>query len=262
MGTLNAPLGTRTARLSPYLGHLIPESRHGIETWLTQHPDTFLTFSGGKDSTVALAITREIHPQIPVVFFDSGAEFPQTTQFITDLATQWNLNLHIHHVNPPILDILEQSGHWEHGTPKQGAELDMQHACITRPLADTMTRLNSTHSIYGLRADESRGRDVALRAGRGVITRTRGITAGLRSYAPLWRWTVRDVHTYLATTNTPTNPLYQAFTAAGVPETKARVACMVDGWTLNRGHWAIAHQIAPSAARRIETRLPMLADYR
>ena len=37
---------------------------------------------------------------------------------------------------------------------------------------------------------------------------------------------------------------------------------MIDGWALDQGRWAIASAIAPSEARRIEARLPLLAELR
>ncbi len=45
--------------------------------------DGYLAFSGGKDSLVALHLTLQVEPNIPVVFFDSGLEYPR--------------DLHLHH---------------------------------------------------------------------------------------------------------------------------------------------------------------------
>ena len=64
--------------------------------------DGYLAFSGGKDSLVALHLTLQVEPNIPVVFFDSGLEYPETYSYITALADSWNLNLEPHRADPPL----------------------------------------------------------------------------------------------------------------------------------------------------------------
>ncbi|MBM4570219.1 phosphoadenosine phosphosulfate reductase family protein [Rhodococcus hoagii] len=48
-----------------------------IGNHLLRH-DGYVAFSGGKDSMVALDLARRADPDVPVVFFDSGLEFPET----------------------------------------------------------------------------------------------------------------------------------------------------------------------------------------
>ena len=44
--------------------------------------EVYVSFSGGKDSTVLLHIAREIYPDIPAVYADTGLEFPEIKQFV------------------------------------------------------------------------------------------------------------------------------------------------------------------------------------
>lgn len=44
--------------------------------------NVYISFSGGKDSTVLLAIARELYPNIKAVFIDTGLEFPEIKDFI------------------------------------------------------------------------------------------------------------------------------------------------------------------------------------
>jgi 3'-phosphoadenosine 5'-phosphosulfate sulfotransferase (PAPS reductase)/FAD synthetase len=59
------------------------------------HQTPVVCWSGGKDSTVVLHLVRQYQADIPVIFVDSGVEFPDTLKFVQLLAESWNLNLTI-----------------------------------------------------------------------------------------------------------------------------------------------------------------------
>lgn len=42
----------------------------------------YISFSGGKDSTVLLDLVRQVNPNIPAVFVDTGLEYPETKEFV------------------------------------------------------------------------------------------------------------------------------------------------------------------------------------
>ena len=42
----------------------------------------YVSFSGGKDSTVLLDLARRVYPEIPAVFVDTGLEYPELRNFV------------------------------------------------------------------------------------------------------------------------------------------------------------------------------------
>lgn len=52
--------------------------------------NVYVAFSGGKDSTVLLHKIRELYPQVPAIFCDTGLEFPEIRQFVRTISnTIW-----------------------------------------------------------------------------------------------------------------------------------------------------------------------------
>ena len=51
-----------------------------IREWLREY-DAYVSFSGGKDSTVLLHIARQLRSNIPAVFIDTGLEYPEIREF-------------------------------------------------------------------------------------------------------------------------------------------------------------------------------------
>ena len=55
-----------------------------IREWVNQYGEdgVYVSFSGGKDSTVLLTIAREMYPDIKAVFVDTGLEYPEIREFV------------------------------------------------------------------------------------------------------------------------------------------------------------------------------------
>lgn len=54
-----------------------------IIEWYIKHQGlVYVSFSGGKDSTVLLDLARRIYPDIPAVFVDTGLEYPEIRAFV------------------------------------------------------------------------------------------------------------------------------------------------------------------------------------
>ena len=44
--------------------------------------NVYISFSGGKDSTVLLNLVRSLYPKVPAVFVNTGLEYPEITNFV------------------------------------------------------------------------------------------------------------------------------------------------------------------------------------
>lgn len=64
------------------LEYKIMITQQRIKEWY-EHWDgqVYVSFSGGKDSTVLLHLVRELYPEVPAVFVDTGLEYPEVRSF-------------------------------------------------------------------------------------------------------------------------------------------------------------------------------------
>ena len=177
--------------------------------------DGYVAFSGGKDSLVVLHLALQAEPNVPVVFFDSGLEYPETITYLDVVAEQLGIpdGIEVEAAVPDLLTLLIRTGTWDHHIPDRDSGDDVRNTLITHPAAQAHRR-HGPGELWGVRAAESDARRrlylAALtrqadcsccRAGRrdrdkhgGVITRQDGTTA----FSPIWDWADDDVWNYLA----------------------------------------------------------------
>lgn len=253
-----------------------------IETHLATH-DGYVSFSGGKDSTAVLDLARRVDPAIPVVWFDSGLEFPETRTYITNLAHHWHLNLHIEPAQPSLLDMLHTSAVFDLDRPT-GHLPDLQRICVQEPAARAHARFGPG-SLWGVRAHESNGRRIAYatalrteiarhchhcctphpsppsheqrRQHGGIIHRRDGTT----TYGPIWDWTLTHTRAYLHHRRIPLNPIYAKLQALGVPPAQQRVNAALDLTHLEHGRIVWLQHGWPTFYNTLATAMPRLRDY-
>lgn len=59
-------------------------SQMRIKQWVNEFGEngTYISFSGGKDSTALLHLVRSVFPNVPAVFVDTGLEYPEIKKFV------------------------------------------------------------------------------------------------------------------------------------------------------------------------------------
>ena len=61
----------------------VEKTKLRIKEWYEYYNgEVYVSFSGGKDSTVLLDIVRNIYPEVEAVFSDTGLEFPEIREFV------------------------------------------------------------------------------------------------------------------------------------------------------------------------------------
>jgi 3'-phosphoadenosine 5'-phosphosulfate sulfotransferase (PAPS reductase)/FAD synthetase len=71
------------SRLAMPLEFKLRYNRILIKEWYEEHNgQVYVAFSGGKDSTLLLHRVRQMYPEVPAVFADTGLEWPEIRQFV------------------------------------------------------------------------------------------------------------------------------------------------------------------------------------
>lgn len=74
---------TKNDLLTATLDDKITKSKQLIFEWYHQfNGQVYVSFSGGKDSTVLLHLVRSMFPEVPAVFSNTGLEYPDIVEFV------------------------------------------------------------------------------------------------------------------------------------------------------------------------------------
>lgn len=238
--------------------------------------DGYVSWSGGKDSTVVLDLARQVDPHVPVVFFDSGLQFPETIHYVQDLADRWKLNFHAIAPKPDLLTLLVADGGFDHDAADRVLPGTLADIMISRPAAQAHEWFGPG-SLWGVREDESVARarlyrsrlaaEIAARrdlsrsavraAHGGVIQRVTGTV----TYGPIWDWDTEQVFTYLAGRHIEPNPLYAKMARLGVPAHLIRTDSIISAALLANGHIAWLQKGWPHLFDQLAAVLPRLREW-
>lgn len=157
-----------------------------------------VTSSFGAQAAVMLHLLVSRKPDIPVVVIDTGYLFPETYQFIDDLAVRLALNLHV--FRPETSAAWQEARYgrrWEQGVA--GIEAYNRDNKV-RPMERALEALSVGTWFAGLRRSQAR---------------ERAVTPFIQSSGDRWKvhpiadWSDRDVHRYLRRHGLPYHPLWE-----------------------------------------------------
>jgi len=159
--------------------------------------DACLTCSFQAEDVLLLHLARELHPDIPVLFLDTGYHFAETYAYRDRIATEWSLNL----INLlPARTVVEQE--LEHGLLHQTAP---DRCCALRKVEPLFAAV-AKYRIWltGLRREQARSR--AALEEIADFTLPGGVA--VRKVSPFADWTARDIWQICALYGIPLLPLY------------------------------------------------------
>ena len=226
------------------------------EFYLAHKGQVYISFSGGKDSTVLLHLVRSIYPDIPAVYIDTGLEFPElrdhvkATDNVVWLKPEKSFRQVIMECGYPVVSkqiakVIDQA---QRGQPnglhrisfdgrygfKRYAYLKDAPFRVSEKCCDIMKKkpAKAYHKetgrcpYLGMHADESAlRRDIWEREGENIET------TKIPSSSPLSIWTDRDVWDYIHRYNLAYPSVYDM----GYPRTGC-VFCMF-GITVDRNRF-------------------------
>jgi phosphoadenosine phosphosulfate reductase len=168
--------------------------RHELER---THGDVCVTNSFQAEDMIVLHIVRQILPDIPVIFLDTGYHFAQVYEYRDRMAQAWSMNL----INLlPELTVPEQEAQF--GILNQ---TDPSRCCGLRkvkPLFATLDRYELWFT--GLRREQAKSRAALQPAEDFALSSARTI----RKISPLTEWSAKDVWAYARQHDIPLLPLY------------------------------------------------------
>ena len=160
-----------------------------------------VSFSGGKDSLVALDLAHRVGIR-KAVFCDTTIEFDETKKFVKCVEKFYGIDIDIVHAPVTFFEMIKYVGlpsrilRWCCDVFKFG------------PLSNYAIRENLYGFVTGLRAKESNRRFNYKRVDNNPIVPVKQIN-------PILNWTDEDVWRYIKTCSLPVNPLYKHFDRIG-----------------------------------------------
>jgi phosphoadenosine phosphosulfate reductase len=164
-----------------------------------------VTSSFQAEDMVVVHMVREVFPEVPVIFLDTGYHFAETYEYRDRLSSDWHLNL----VNIlPSLTVAEQESQF--GILNQTAP---DRCCALRKVGPPFASLEPYGVWFtGLRREQAKTRANM----KAVDAFTLPSGKQLQKISPLADWTTKDVWQYAAQHNIPLMKLYdKGYTSIG-----------------------------------------------
>jgi phosphoadenosine phosphosulfate reductase len=160
-----------------------------------------MTTSFQKSGMVILHMLRDLAPDVPVYFLDTGFHFRETLEFAERIRSQWHINLIVHRPR-----LFGEAFEALHGSLY---ERDADRCCELNKV-EPQRELLARHQgwIAGVRRDQSE-----TRGGAEVLELLEG---GMLKVQPLALWSRADVESYIAAYRIPCTRCSRTGTRASV----------------------------------------------
>lgn len=195
---------TRFASLQAYADHLNDQLTGKSATEIIQWTyeafgeRTALSSSFGIQSAVMLHLIQSVHPQMPVIWIDTGYLPAETYRFVAQLTKELQLNVKVYQslFSPARMEAL-YGRLWE----QRSEEAHRQYGFLRKvePMQRALRELNVHALLVGVRADQTTHRSKNMR----VVN----VYEGRLKICPILPWSKQQVHEYMALHELPYHPL-------------------------------------------------------
>lgn len=211
-----------------------------------------IAFSGGKDSTVLLDLIRQVLPDAPGGFYDSGCEYDNTYAMIDYYGVET--------IKPKqsLIEMCKAGGYWGYNGPDlvdPDLEFNFGHALITEPAWRFADKHKLTTIAIGLRAGESYWRKFTSLK-RGEIYFHQGNQ--LYHFCPLAWWTTDDIWAYINSHGLRYHSAYDKMTELGIARDEQRISTLLGSDYASHGRYAYLRQIDPEMYKRLAADFPKI----
>jgi phosphoadenosine phosphosulfate reductase len=221
-----------------------------------------ISYSGGKDSLVTLLLVRKAIGNVPLLFADTGMEFPETYQNVRNVGEQYNLELVSTECPDAFWERFEQQG-----PPAVNARWCCR-ACKLEPLLSKIrSRWGECLSFVGQRKYESQRRAQSLRVWKNPNVPNQTCAA------PIHNWSALHVWLYLMREHAPYNILYEqgldrigcfmcpASDMALIHRIELQYPTLWNGWMEKVSRWQDMHGLPSDWAGRGHWRIRKGREY-
>lgn len=270
---IRRPLGT----------DVLTAARARIAYVLDRFTRVYVSFSGGKDSTVLLHLAMEAaierQRRIGVLFIDWEAQYQLTIAHVRDCLQRYAAHIDPYWIALPLTTTNAVSMHepewvcwdtskrdiWVRDLPADAITDASQlpchyHAMTFEEFVEAFGHWYGggklTACLVGIRCGESLNRFRALVMRKSCFERARWTTwksRALYNAYPLYDWRVQDVWTYFGRTDLPYNAIYDRMHRAGLTPHQMRI-CEPYGDEQRRGLW-LYHVIEPETWPKVAARV-------
>jgi phosphoadenosine phosphosulfate reductase len=186
--------------------------------------DVCVTNSFQAEDMIVLHIVRQISPDVPVIFLDTGYHFAEVYEYRDRMAQTWSMNL----INLlPELTVAEQEAQF--GILNQ---TDPSRCCSLRKVKPLFSALDRYELWFtGLRREQAKSRAALQTVEDFALSTARTI----RKISPLTEWTTKDVWDYARQNDIPLLRLYdEGYSSIGC---EPCTSLPVDPNDLRSGRW-------------------------
>lgn len=265
---------------------VLQASKERIAAAFDMFEKLYVSFSGGKDSTVMLHLVMEEairrNRKVGVLVIDLEAQYSDTIRHITQCVSMYEKHIDLHWVCAELLLRNAVSNFqpkwvcwdeskkdiWVRPKPSRAADLSQYGFYEPRMEFEEFMVLfgewycqgsGLTGAFIGIRSDESLHRYRAIVSTKSGLTInghawTTKIRPGLYNLYPMYDWKTEDIWVFSGKYNQyPSNPIYSKMSLAGVPLSDQRL-CQPYGDDQKKGLW-LYHILEPDTWTKLIDRV-------